>query len=232
VDHPQLASRWTPVTAGEGTVDVLPPPVRHGGFAPVLGPVPAHGRDTDAVLAEFAPGLVRAARPDDAHPIAMVHVATWQNAYAGLLPADFLAGLDVGEWAERWRGRLAAPPEGVFTLVFEADGQVQGFVSGGPSRDGAAGAEVDVAADGEVYAIYVDPGYQGRSAGRRLIEAATRLLADAGFADASLWVLSGNHAARGFYESQGWHHDGTEHQWTPSGGVSVPEVRYVTSLAR
>jgi itaconate CoA-transferase len=55
VDHPQLASRWTPVAAGEGTVDVLPPPVRHGGFGPVLGPVPAHGRDTEAVLQEFAP---------------------------------------------------------------------------------------------------------------------------------------------------------------------------------
>jgi itaconate CoA-transferase len=56
VDHPQLASRWTPVTAGDRSVDVLPPPVRHGGFGPVLGPVPAHGRDTAAVLAEFAPG--------------------------------------------------------------------------------------------------------------------------------------------------------------------------------
>ena len=55
-DHPQLASRWTPVAAGDGTVDVLPPPVRHGGFGPVLGPVPAHGHDTEAVLEEFTPG--------------------------------------------------------------------------------------------------------------------------------------------------------------------------------
>ena len=69
-------------------------------------------------------------------------------------------------------------------------------------------------------------------AGRRLLAAATRLLADAGFADASLWVLSRNHPARGFYESQGWHHDGTVHHWTPAEGVSVPEVRYVRSLAR
>jgi crotonobetainyl-CoA:carnitine CoA-transferase CaiB-like acyl-CoA transferase len=51
--HPQIASRWTSVTAGERPVDVLPPPVRHSGFGPVLGPVPAPGRDTDAVLAEF-----------------------------------------------------------------------------------------------------------------------------------------------------------------------------------
>ena len=60
VDHPQLAPRWTPVPAGEGTVDVLPPPVRYGGFGPVLGPVPACGRDTEAVLAEFAPGAAAA----------------------------------------------------------------------------------------------------------------------------------------------------------------------------
>jgi formyl-CoA transferase len=54
--HPQLASRWTSVIAGERPVDVLPPPVRHSGFGPVLGPVPAPGRDTDAVLAEFIAG--------------------------------------------------------------------------------------------------------------------------------------------------------------------------------
>jgi itaconate CoA-transferase len=56
VNHPQLASRWTSVTAGDRSVDVLPPPVRHGSFGPVLGPVPALGRDTEAVLAEFVPG--------------------------------------------------------------------------------------------------------------------------------------------------------------------------------
>jgi itaconate CoA-transferase len=55
VAHPQLAPRWTAVAAGDRQVDVLPPPVRHGGFGPVLGPVPGLGRDTEAVLAELAP---------------------------------------------------------------------------------------------------------------------------------------------------------------------------------
>ena len=171
---------------------------------------------------EEAGGLVRTAGPADARPIAAVHVATWQDAYAGLLPDGFLAGLDVGEWAERWRGRLAAPGDGVFALVFEADRRIQGFVSGGPSRDEFPG--------GEVYAIYVDPARQGGGAGGRLLAAATRLLADAGFTHASLWVLAGNHPARGFYESQGWRHDGTEHEWVPADGVGVPEIRYARSL--
>lgn len=66
VDHPQLASRWTPVAAGDRSIDVLPPPVRHGGFGPVLGPVPAHGRDTEGVLAEFTAGLDAPDAPDPA----------------------------------------------------------------------------------------------------------------------------------------------------------------------
>ena len=53
---PQLAARWTAIAAGDRQIRVLPPPVRHGGFGPVLGPVPGPGRDTEAVLAEFLPG--------------------------------------------------------------------------------------------------------------------------------------------------------------------------------
>jgi itaconate CoA-transferase len=56
VTHPQLASRWVPVSAGGREVAVLPPPVTHSGFGPALGPVPRHGEHTDAVLAEFATG--------------------------------------------------------------------------------------------------------------------------------------------------------------------------------
>jgi ribosomal protein S18 acetylase RimI-like enzyme len=165
---------------------------------------------------------VRAARPADARAIAAVHVGAWRDAYAGLLPDEVLIGLDVDEWDERWSGKLAAPAEGTFVLVFEQGGRVGGFVSGGPSRDQFPG--------GEVYAIYVDPARQGRGAGSRLLAAAARHLAEAHFTDASLWVLADNRSARRFYESQGWHSDGTEQPWTHPGGDSVTEVRYVTRL--
>jgi ribosomal protein S18 acetylase RimI-like enzyme len=171
-----------------------------------------------------ADGVVRPAVLADAPAIAAVHVATWRDAYAGLLPDDFLAGLVVEEWAERWRGRLCAPADGIFTLVLESGGQVRGFVSGGPDRHGAAG--------GEVFAIYVDPRCQGLGAGRRLLAGAVRSLAEAGFAEARLWVLAGNEPARAFYEAQGWRPEGVEKPWTydRDAGRSVPEVRYVRSL--
>ena|SRR5215831_4456750 len=168
------------------------------------------------------PGLVRPAAGQDAEAIAAVQVATWRDAYAGLMPDEILDGLDVSQQAETWRGRLAAPPDGVFVLVFERDGEVRGFVSGGPERGGTGG---------EVFAIYVDPPCQGLGAGRRLLEAAGRHLAGAGFAEASLWVLSTNDATRGFYEAQGWRSDGTEKPWSYQGiGEGLTEVRYVANL--
>ena len=122
----------------------------------------------------------------------------------------------------RSRWNLAAPAAGRFVLVFEQDGRVDGFVSGGQSRDQFPG--------GEVYAIYVDPACQGRGAGGRLLTAAARHLAEAHFTDACLWGLAGNHPARRFYESQGWRSDGTEQPWTHPGGSAVMEVRYVAKL--
>jgi ribosomal protein S18 acetylase RimI-like enzyme len=168
-------------------------------------------------------GQIRPARPSDSRALAAVHIGTWRDAYAGLLPGEVLAGLDLDEWAARHHGRLSAPADGTFVLVFESEGRVAGFVSGGPSRDEFPG--------GEVYAIYVDPGCQGRGGGRRLLAAAEQKRAGAGFTDASLWVLAGNGPARGFYEAQGWHGDGTGKPWSVSDGVSVPEIRYVKRIA-
>ncbi len=53
------------------------------------------------------------------------------------MPGEILDALDVGQRAETWRGILAAPPDGVFVLVFERHGQVRGFVSAGPHREEA-----------------------------------------------------------------------------------------------
>jgi ribosomal protein S18 acetylase RimI-like enzyme len=176
-----------------------------------------------AVTAATSPdGTVRPASPEDAGEIAAVHVVTWQDAYAGLLPDDFLAGLDVNERAGHWRTRISEPRNDIFVLVFEQLGRVRGFVSGGPSRGGDAG--------GEVYAIYVDPACQGQGAGTRLLAAAARRLAGARFTEASLWVLAGNHPSRRFYESRGWRPDGTAKPWSYADGRSVMEVRYVKPL--
>ena len=54
-----------------------------------------------AILASM-PVVVRPVTVDDAWGLAAVHVASWQWAYAGLLPAGQLAALSVEDRAARW----------------------------------------------------------------------------------------------------------------------------------
>jgi len=51
--HPQLEHRWAEVGSPAGPIRALPPPISTGGAAPVLGPIPAVGEHTDAILAEL-----------------------------------------------------------------------------------------------------------------------------------------------------------------------------------
>lgn len=161
---------------------------------------------------------VRRAVLEDAEAIARVHVDTWRTAYAGLLPAAVLAGLDVRERAETWRGLLTRWPEA--THVADSGGEVVGFASAGPAR-GEDGA-------GELYAIYVLPGHWGTGAGRSLLEAAESALRMAGFPEAILWALAGNERAERFYRAAGWTQDGEKDDVLE--GAEVVERRYRKSL--
>ncbi|HEX2356272.1 MAG TPA: N-acetyltransferase, partial [Micromonosporaceae bacterium] len=64
---------------------------------------------------------VRPATADDADAIAAVHVQGWQAGYAGIMPADTLAGLDVDERARRWRERLATGAASEFATSVAVD---------------------------------------------------------------------------------------------------------------
>jgi hypothetical protein len=82
-----------------------------------------------------APVEVRRAGPADAGPIAVVHVRSWQGAYRGLLPREYLDGLDPADRIERWQRRLEQerwPAAG--TIVAVSGGQVGGFANFGPTR--------------------------------------------------------------------------------------------------
>jgi itaconate CoA-transferase len=51
--HPQLEHRWAEVGSPAGPVRALPSPLSTAGAAPALGPIPAVGEHTDAILAEL-----------------------------------------------------------------------------------------------------------------------------------------------------------------------------------
>jgi hypothetical protein len=79
--------------------------------------------------------VIRRARPSDAFPVAVVHVRSWQAAYQGLVPRQYLGSLDPKERAATWQRRLEEPesPRGP-TLVAGTGEHLLGFASVGPTR--------------------------------------------------------------------------------------------------
>lgn len=186
------------------------------------------GRETRGEASFASPSAVRRAQPGDAQAIAAVHVRTWQTAYRGLLPDDYLAGLsqELPSRTEMWQREISNPRSARHEVwVGEIDRQVDGFVALGPARD------ADPNLIGEVYAIYVSPDRWGRGQGRTLFSHATNRLASFGYSAAILWVLESNRRARRFYEIAGWTADGGEKLETRPNGMELREVRYRISFS-
>ncbi|GAA2034121.1 GNAT family N-acetyltransferase [Catenulispora yoronensis] len=162
---------------------------------------------------------------EDSGAIGRVRHASWQRAYSGLMPADYLAGLSVDGFELSARRMLDDRVERRMS-VFVADvgGVVAGFASVGPSRDAGEPARV-----GELYAIYLDPAIWRLGIGRRLQEVALGRLRDDGYREATLWVLAANTPSRAFYEHTGWRHDGGVSGFE-AGAEVLDETRYRRAL--
>jgi ribosomal protein S18 acetylase RimI-like enzyme len=175
------------------------------------------GRVDTALMTEL-----RTAVPEDAIPAARVHIRSWQAAYPGLIAQEYLDGLEPKTWSTRYAfGRVGI---GVPFTVLAVDGDtICGLATTGLCRDD------DLPGFGELLAIYVDPGCVRSGVGSRLIAAGRERLSAIGVAQASLWVLDGNVAARRFYERDGWAFDGTR-RTREYGGAPADEVRYRREL--
>lgn len=162
---------------------------------------------------------IRPAEIDDAEAVAQAHVATWQAAYEGLMPADFLAALDWRERLESTRTWLGSPRPDVATLV-AVRGHVLGFSTFGPVRD------EDLIPDnyGEIYAIYVLPEAWSTGAGSGLLKASLRAMS--AYDVVALWVLEANVRARRFYQRHGFAPDASA-KTIEIGSATLPELRYV-----
>jgi len=160
------------------------------------------------------------ARPEDCQAIARVHVRTWQGAYVKLLPAKDLAELSVIDRAKAWRVKLETGSSR--TLVVREAGDICGFISFGRCRD--EGAPRD---RGEIWLLYVEPEAWSTGAGWALWEAARVQMLHGGFAEVSLWVLSGNARGLRFYETVGFRREAGTEKSFESGGATLREVRLV-----
>jgi len=170
---------------------------------------------------------VRPAGIDDAARIAEIHVLGWQGGYRGLMPQDYLDGLDP---ADRLSYRMQSLrgldwSRGGCLVVGAGDGTLAGFADVGESRDDDA----ESGKVGEVRAIYLAPDSWGKGLGRELMTAALAHLASLGYDEVTLWVLDTNARARRFHEAAGFRPDGAI-KIDKSRAFPLREVRYRRSL--
>ncbi len=142
---------------------------------------------------------VRPAQLTDAPGIAAVHVAAWRSAYAGILPADYLARLSLNRQTGHY---LMAIQRGIAVHVLTAAGadlpngsphpRVVGFSTA--RRHGPESPH----GEGEIETLYVLDDWRERGHGRRLMQASAGWLAARGCGTLFLWVLRDN-PSRWFY---------------------------------
>ena len=184
---------------------------------------------------------IRQAVDSDSRGIAQVHIDSWRSTYAGIVPADHLAGLDYDEREKRWHRILADRRQNAF-VAEDRDGRIIGFVSGGPERSGSPAAsgtascsddpQVDADApeaspapeySAELYAIYLFEAGQRQGVGRRLVAALCSWFLSRGWQSMLTWVLTDN-PSRNFYEALGGEEVRVE--TITIGGTELTEVAY------
>ena len=161
---------------------------------------------------------IRAAGPADAAAIARINVATWRTTYAGIVPAEHVAGRSYSVRESRWEDKLAAASAATGNFVAETGtGAVIGFASAGPERERSPTYR------GEIYAIYLLEPYQRQGIGRRLVAAVAEHLLDQGIDSLLVWVLADNPACR-FYASLGGQQ--FDRKTITIGGTDLIELAY------
>lgn len=160
---------------------------------------------------------LRAARPRDAAAIARVHVDSWRDTYAGILPARYLAGLSYEKQTREWLGHLARPGNASFVAESEAQGVI-GFINGGPERTGQNSRFFS-----EVYVLYLLRQYQRRGVGRDLMITFAAEVMKIGLRTMLVWVLSEN-PSRAFYAALG--SEQVAEKSIDVGGAKLKEVAY------
>ena len=104
--------------------------------------------------------IIRPAELVDVRKLAELHVATWKEAYRGIVPDEFLESLSIEKRESAWRESLEKELSEVWVAAND-DSRLGGLVSFGRCRDSDKSASV-----GELWAIYVAPRYWSCGIGR------------------------------------------------------------------
>ena len=138
--------------------------------------------------------IYREATVADSFGVAQVHVKSWRESFAGLVPQSFLDNMTVEKRAKAFANRAGAG----FYKMFLAETQegVLGFMDVGEPRDR------ELSYDAELYAIYILKEFQRKGIGQELFRLGVGAAVAAGMNSMYLLALEVS-PYRPFYEKLG-----------------------------
>lgn len=145
---------------------------------------------------------IRKALPSDALGIKKVHVAAYQVSYRGYLPDDYLDSKIVDQEVVEKTAKYLETAE---CYIAEDKQQIIAFAYMVDHENNLT----------EIQALYVDPLFQRKGVGTKLVEYVTNLKKKAGYTKCAVWTLKFGpslpfYRKMGFYKTQQeklWHAD-------------------------
>ena len=156
-------------------------------------------------------------KKEDAKEIAKLVVSAWQDAYKGLLDAEYLKNLDVEKSTKRWEEEIEAKRN---ILIYKENGQILGVIK--------YGEDELLKCNGEIYVLYTNPEERRKGIGTKLLNNAKQELLKSGFKELTVWCLDGNRIGEIFYTKSGG--DKTTKRVYNVNGIDVKENKFLFSL--
>jgi len=147
---------------------------------------------------------IRLAIPADAPDMAEVCKRSWEAAYAGIIPDDYIREKNAGRPALFAR---IITDENNTQHVIQADGKTVGIMGIDSPRDKDLGSEVY-----ELQSIYLHPDCYRQGIGAQAMEFVSSVARNLGKTAITVWLLADNLNARAFYEKCGFTADGSSRE--------------------
>lgn len=129
---------------------------------------------------------------EDSEEMAKLVISAWQDAYKGLIDADYLNSLDVDGSKERWKKEIE---ENNNVLIYRENRKILGVI-----KYDEAESEKD---KGEIYVLYVKPDEKRKGIGTKLLNTAKQELLKSNYKNMIVWCLDGNTIGENFYLKSG-----------------------------
>ncbi len=144
---------------------------------------------------------IRRAGLEDIEELSHVHVESWKEAYGHFLPEQVFDMVTPENRAERLKETIENSYSE--TAVLTDGDRIIGSITAGACRDETCENT------GELWGMYLRPGYWRQGLGTMLVKWALKRLKEKGYQRAALWVFEDSHGSRNFYEQLGFKEEGT-----------------------